>query len=179
MSPDHSQKLLALLFVHGDPISINELATILTIDELTLETSLKQVEELLSEMPFFLSRSREGISLATRPEHGDFLKTVKKSITQTPLSKSALEVLVIIMYKGGASKSYIDSIRGVNSALSLRNLIIRGIVERGEEGGTTIYKATSDTFAHLGIESLTQLPDYERFISTIENTTTELSAEGN
>lgn len=179
MSSDHSQKLLALLFVHGDPISITELATMLAIDELTLETTIKQVEELLASMPFFLTRGREGIGLATRPEHGDFLKNIKKSITQTPLSKPALEVLVIIMYKGGATKSYIDSIRGVNSALSLRNLIIRGIIERSEEGGTTVYKATNDTFAHLGIESLTQLPDYERFISTIENTTTELSAEGN
>lgn len=160
-----SSQLLALLFVHGDPISVTEVQKLLSISESDFPEILAEVTTALESMPFMIMSGSDGLSLITRSEHGELLQSVKKALASTPLSKAALETLTLIVYLGEASKSLIDSVRSVNSTLSLRNLVIRGLIEKKTVEGQAVYVPTQDTFEHLGITDITQLPQYEEFIT--------------
>src|SRR3989344_340255 len=75
------------------------------------------------------------------------------------LSRASLETLAIILYKGPISRREIDHIRGVNSGLILRSLMIRGLIERTEGTERSYsYKATLKLLEHLGITRREDLP---------------------
>ncbi|MDE2188364.1 MAG: SMC-Scp complex subunit ScpB, partial [Patescibacteria group bacterium] len=62
-------------------------------------------------------------------------------------------------------------IRGVNSQFILRNLLIRGLIERVEnpaDARSFLYKTTLDLLAHLGISKIDDLPEYEQVRKDIE-----------
>jgi chromosome segregation and condensation protein ScpB len=54
----------------------------------------------------------------------------------------------------------------------LRNLLIRGLIERGDgvegERGYS-YKPTSETLAFMGISKIEMLPEYEQVLKEIED----------
>jgi segregation and condensation protein B len=173
---NNTTSLLALLFVHGDPIARSEIQTLLNISESELDHAIEQAELLIEPMPFMIMTSKDGVSLTTKSEFGPLLQSIKKALASHPLTKSALETLTLLVYLGEATKAKIDSVRSVNSSLSLRNLIIRGLVEKSVREGQTFYRPTVETFQHLGITKPEQLPHYDEFITTfteLENQATD------
>jgi chromosome segregation and condensation protein ScpB len=58
----------------------------------------------------------------------------------------------------------LEHIRGVNCSLIIRNLLLRGLIEEknSASGEDKIYNVSLDFIRFLGIESIEQLPDYER-----------------
>ena len=79
------------------------------------------------------------------------------------LGKAGLETLSIILYRGPATRRDIDYIRGVNSQFILRNLLIRGLVEKiqnPDDQRTFFYKPTFQLLSYLGIGKLEDLPEY-------------------
>jgi segregation and condensation protein B len=173
MHTDTTQKLHALLFVHGDAMERSNICELLAITDEQLSESIAQLNQQLETTPFQISDTRSGVIMVTRPEFGEFLQHIKQSISTSPLSKSALETLTIILYKPKITKAEIDSVRGVNSTLSLRNLIMRGLIAKSVQGGVTQFESTSDTLRHLGIEHIEQLPHYAEFTESFENNRTE------
>ena len=65
----------------------------------------------------------------------EILKSIVNSEFDSELSKASLETLSIIIYKNTASRAEIDYIRGVNSSFILRNLLVRGLIEREAQRG--------------------------------------------
>ena len=80
-----------------------------------------------------------------------------------------LEVLAIVLYKGPLSKIEIDYVRGVNSVFTLRNLLVRGLVERAaiKNSGGFIYRPTFQLLQFLGVKSLEELPEKDYFAQKI------------
>jgi segregation and condensation protein B len=83
--------------------------------------------------------------------------------TKSELSQPALETLAIIAYRQPITKSQIESLRGVASDQTLRNLLGRGlIVEDGHAdlpGKPRLYR-TNTTFLQLfGLTRPQDLPD--------------------
>ena len=101
--------------------------------------------------------------MATASESAEILKSVIKSEFDSELSKASLETLSIILYKNTASRAEIDYIRGVNSSFILRNLLVRGLIEREVKRGedrSYVYKPSLSLLEHLGVKSLEELPDF-------------------
>ena len=110
-----------------------------------------------------LVRNGNEVVLATAPESAEILREIVKSELDSELSKASLETLTIIIYKGLASRAEVDYIRGVNSSFILRNLLVRGLVEREtkrSEDKSFVYKPSVNLLEHLGVKSLEELPDY-------------------
>jgi segregation and condensation protein B len=81
------------------------------------------------------------------------------------LGKAGLETLAIILYQGPISRADIDYIRGVNSQFIVRNLLIRGLIERVDnptDARSFLYKTTLDLLSHLGISKIQDLPEYDQ-----------------
>ncbi|MHB9019910.1 MAG: SMC-Scp complex subunit ScpB [Minisyncoccota bacterium] len=149
-------KIEAVLFAYGEPISIERLGKILKITPLELETALKDLEIELSkqERGIVLIKNSEKIQLATKPELTSLLEDIIKQEFTEDLTPTALETLSIIAYAGPISRADIEYIRGVNSSFTIRNLLLRGLVERTidpKRANAYIYNASFDLIKRLGI----------------------------
>lgn len=173
--------LEALLFIHGEPISLKKAAGILNLTPEDLKTSLLELEaDLKNEFRgvyLLLEESLEKtfeskdwgsrkVQLATRPEFSDILSEFIKSEMSEELTPAALEVASLIAYLGPISRARIEYIRGVNSVFTLRGLLMRGLVEKMPDpasANTFLYKPSFDLLKHLGVSSKEELPEYQKF----------------
>jgi len=71
----------------------------------------------------------------------------------------------LIAYLGPISRAQIDYFRGVNSSFILRNLLMRGLIERVSESAdrSYSYQISFDLLKHLGISKIEDLPDYLKY----------------
>ena len=109
---------------------------------------------------------REKVQLATKPEWNAILESFVKEELTEDLSPASLETLSIISYLGPISRTRIEYLRGVNSSVILRSLMIRGLVERfadPEHPAGFLYRLTFDAMKHLGIQQKEDLPDFAKF----------------
>lgn len=102
--------------------------------------------------------------LVSAPENAELIKSFVKDEVAGELTRPSLEALTIIAYRGPISKIDLDRIRGVNCGMILRNLLIRGLIEAKEDlkKRETYYSVTLDFIRFLGLNEISELPDYER-----------------
>ena len=166
-----TQKIESYLFYTGEPYALKKLAQVFEVSVSEVDEALLELENALTDRGIVLMRNGDEVMLATRPEMSDLIQSIKKQELSDPLSKAALETLTIILYKNGATKPEIDFIRGVNSQFMLRNLLVRGLVEKipnEDDKRITKYRATFDTLRYLGISNISELPHFEAFAKEIE-----------
>ena len=160
--------LEALLFIHGEPLSYKKIQSVLGIEKEELKVVIKELEVDLENdgRGLQLVSDREKIQLATKPEFNTILESFMKEEISEDLSPASLEALSIIAYLGPISRARLEYLRGVNSIVILRSLMIRGLVERfpdPEHPASFLSRGTFDLMKHLGIKEKEGLPDYEKF----------------
>ena len=82
-----------------------------------------------------------------------------------------METLAIIIYRQPISKVEIENIRGVNSQYILRQLLIRGLIEKvasTTDRRSQNYQPTIELMQHLGIKDMKELPDFEELTKNIQ-----------
>jgi segregation and condensation protein B len=163
--------LEALLFAAGEPMEKKELEKLLGLSKDKLEKALEGLKMALEGHGIACIDSGEEVEIRTAPEAADIVKKLRESELSKDLGKAGLETLAVIAYRNGSTRSEIDWVRGVNSSTSLRNLLLRGLVE-GEEDPTDRrrirYGITPDALAHLGIKNSKELPRYDELSEKAE-----------
>lgn len=160
--------LEALLFIHGEPLTYKKIQTVLEIEKEELEALVAELKADLesADRGLQLVSDREKIQLATKPEFNGILESFMKEEISEDLTPASLEALSIIAYLGPISRARLEYLRGVNSIVILRSLMIRGLVERfpdPEHPASFLYRGTFDLMKHLGIKEKEDLPDFEKF----------------
>jgi len=157
-------KLEAILFWKGEPVNKKKLLSILECSNEELEQAITELENNLSTRGIRIIKNDDELEIRTAPEVSGLIEKLTKEELIRDLGKAGLETLSIILYKGPIKRSEIDYIRGVNSSFIIRNLLIRGLIERSNEkegdGRGYYYKATIDLLAHLGVSKIEDLPEY-------------------
>lgn len=156
-------QLESILFLKGEPVSVKWLVEIVGKNEEEVKTSLGILSKDLENRGIKLVRNGDDVVLATAPESAEIVKKIVEAEINSDLSKASLETLSIIIYKGTASRAEIDYIRGVNSSFIVRNLLVRGLVEKQserDENRNYVYKPSLSLLENLGIKSLEELPDF-------------------
>lgn len=171
----------SILFVSLRPLSVRKLA-------LQLDVSISDTKEALQELLNYYPLERgivlvvhnDNAQLVTNPLSSEIVRMFLKVDQTSDLTRSAIETLSIIAYRGPITKEEIEQIRGVNCSIALRNLTIRGLIESKEESqsGSSSYFVTFDFLRHLGINSNEHLPEFEYF-RTQSFTNTNLSSQDN
>lgn len=162
---NHIAALEALLFIHGEPLALARAAEHLGRSE---EEILTAAQELASrydsqDCGLRLLIYGERLQIVTKSAYAHFLEKFIKDELSEELTPATLETLSIIAYLGPVSRSRIEYLRGVNSVFTLRNLMLRGLIERTsekEKTGNVLYRLTPDCLRHLGVASLEELPQY-------------------
>ena len=158
------QKIEAILFFKGEPVSIKKLGDILKVSKEELGEAIIELNNNLKERGVVLLEKGDEITLGTNPELSSLIENLQKEELNKELSKASLETLSIVLYKNGVTRAEIDYIRGVNSSFTLRMLSIRGLVEKtvdARDNRRYIYKPTFELLSYLGIKNVLELPEYE------------------
>ncbi|MBU2632958.1 SMC-Scp complex subunit ScpB [Patescibacteria group bacterium] len=169
-----SNHIEALLFLSGKPLSIKEICKILDKKEREINEAILDLEKELNGRGIRLLKADANIMLGTAPESDEYCKSLIKEELDRNLGRAGLETLAIIIYKnegGGVSRNDIDRIRGVNSAFTLGNLAIRGLVDRKinpKDKRSFVYKPSVRLFQFLGITKKEDLPEFEKFSEQIK-----------
>lgn len=163
-----AQIIEGLLFYFGDTISITTLATYTKKSEEEVREALTILKEELVERGLVLVVQNEKVALATHPDISTILTSIQKEELEGELSKAAQEVLSIVLYAGPISKGYIDYIRGVNSTVSVRNLVARGLIEKKEAGSRSQYVVTTDFLMSLGVNTPESIEGYQDIRNKLE-----------
>lgn len=154
----------AMLFVSGDPITLESIKGILDIPE----ADIKQVvNELIAE---YRERDRgllileiaQGYQMVTNPLCAKLLRKFTNAATSNKLSMPALETLAIIAYKQPIIKAEIEQIRGVNSDGVIKSLLDKRLIkivgQREAPGKPMLYGTTKEFLQYFGLKDLTELP---------------------
>ena len=166
-----SAQIEAILFWKAEPISIKKLAALLNSDTTATLAGLQELETTLKDRGLTLVRTDEEVMLGTAKELSSLIEQLTKEELNRDLGKAGLETLSIILYQGPISRADIDYIRGVNSQFIVRNLLIRGLIERVDnpkDARSFLYKTTLQLLSHLGISKVEDLPEYNQVRTDIE-----------
>jgi len=161
----------AVLFYKAEPIKKSVLTEFFNISDEALQLSLETLSTQLSERGVRIIITDTHVHMVTAPEASELIETLRKAELKTDIGKAGAETLAIILYRGPISRIEVDRIRGVNSTFIIRNLLIRGLVERRNNPKDTRsfhYAVTPTLLAHLGISKREELPDFEAILNTLD-----------
>ena len=169
---DLDKKIEAILFWKGEPMKLKKLADMFSVPEDEIKTAIIFLKDNLYNRGVALIEKEDEVMLATAPEFGDIIENLTKDELSKDLGKASLETLSIVLYQGPIKRSELDYIRGVNSQFILRNLLVRGLIEKitdPKDARTFVYKPSFELLAHLGVKSIEELPEYEAVRKDIES----------
>lgn len=166
MTPELVRNLEAMLFISSKPLSSSKLSQITGVSE---DEIIEAVEELRKryakeERGMQILRQSNQFQMMTNPACATAVSTLYHDELAGELSRPSLETLTIIAYRGPIRKVELDQIRGVNCALILRNLLLRGLIEVDDEQNDAFdrrYSVTMEFLRHMGLRSVDELPDYK------------------
>ncbi len=156
----------SILFSTGEPMAIGKLANTLGQNENSVRTAIEDLKNDYesNKRGLRIIKKNNKVQLVSSPEHSRYVEKLIKDDLQEDLTPASLEALAIIAYRGPITRAEIEEIRGVNSSFILRNLLIRGLVEREghpEDARAYVYKISFDFLRKLGLDSIEKLPDYK------------------
>ena len=156
------KKIEAILFHKAEAVKVTELAKILETSQDNIEEALKDLEKKIDGRGVTLIKNNNAVMLGTTPETAMIIEKLIKDELDKDLGKAGLETLSIVLYHGPIKRSEIDYIRGVNSSYILRNMVMRGLVERinVSESRSFVYRPTFELLAYLGVSCVEELSEY-------------------
>jgi len=160
-----------LLFASCEPLALNKMIELLNSSKEEIETS---ISELLFDYQNdnrcldIIKKGNEGqilYQLVTNKNISVLVQKLNNTVLEGDLTKGALEVLSIVIYRGPLNRSEIDEVRGVNSSYILRALTLRGLINRYQNPNRKseyLYEVSFDLMKHLGLNDVASLPEYEK-----------------
>jgi segregation and condensation protein B len=169
--PKLKSQILSILFVASKPVAIKELLEVLEITEEELRQVIGELVAANQTSGIIVLAHDRKLQLASNPDNSSVVKKFLSLELREKLSEAALETLAIILYRQPVSKVDIENIRGVNSQYTLRQLLIRGLIEKIQSPSDRrmqLYKTTLEFMQHLGVKDMKDLPDFEELTKSIE-----------
>jgi len=184
MNPSAEQlaALEAALFAYGEPMPRATLVELLDIKPEQLDGLVAAYKASLeSDTARGLTLLDQGktVQLVTKPAGSNIVSSLFKAEVAEELTQAALETLALVTYFGPLQRSKLEYIRGVNSAFTLRNLLVRGLIERVPEAGRTgsyQYQASADLLRHVGVRGKEELPDFATLQELLSRTDEQQAA---
>lgn len=173
------ERLETIIFLSKDPLSVEELSKFFNIDCIEMKTSILKLKENRRETGINIKIENDFVSLVSNPLFGEDVKNFfNPEMKLKKLSKSAMETLAIIAYKGPITKGEIEKIRGVGVEKVMSNLLEKNLIyisgKKKSIGTPNLYEVTEDFYSYLNIQKKDELPGYEQFekielVNKIEN----------
>jgi segregation and condensation protein B len=160
---NHGAQVESILFVASKPVAIRKLAQAVGVGD---EDMARIIEELKVKYNHAASGIHiftvdDDVQMGTNPAHAEAIDGFVKDEVAGELTKAQLETLTVIAYRGPVTRPELEQIRGVNCALIIRNLLMRGLVaEKEDDQVLPTYTVSFEALRHLGIRDVSELPEY-------------------
>ena len=168
--PSIKSKVESLLFISNQPLTVKKLVKSTKAEKEKVEQAIRELSSEYKEKQggILIQKIGDKVQMATTDDNSKLVKDYIKEETTGDLSKPAIETLTIIAYRGPVSRAELEQIRGVNCAIILRNLLIRGLIEQKQDSKKMqmIYNITFDFLKFLGLSQQSELPDYDKLNSS-------------
>ncbi len=171
MKNDLTNKIEAVLFYLAEPVSVGFLAKTLEVSKDKIISAVEELKGSLALSGIRVVVNSDEIVLTTAPELSGLIEKIIKEERERDLGRAGIETLSIIAYRGFITKKEIEYIRGVNSQYALRNLLLRGLIEKKankSDERSVGYSITGDTLRFLGLGHISELPEYETMNRELE-----------
>ena len=166
--------LEAMMFVSGDLLSAKDASEVLGVGK-------NEAIELFHELKKEYDEDERGIRIrevnnsfqfVTDEGQEVYIRKLCTPVKVKRLSQAALEVLAIVAYKQPVTRGEIDSIRGIKCERVLDGLISKGLINitgRSDGVGRPLLYGTTDEFLKkFGLETLSDLPDFDDYSEDIQ-----------
>ena len=159
----------AILFAAGYPVPYKKIADALGLTASDVRTLVEHMEPT-----FNAPDAHRGVQLllfpdtcqiCTREQFAPYIREVLGVRRGGNLSAASMEVLAVIAYNQPVTRTFIDTVRGVDSAYAVNSLLDKELIHavgRLEVVGRPMLYGTTDKFLRVfGISSLEELPATE------------------
>lgn len=151
------QKIITLLFLSGEAMKIESLATLLGTTKDEVEKHVDEAGNALTSIGLALLKTSDGLSIVTQSVQAPVVEAFWKEELQGDLTPATLQVLTLVAYMGAPTREEISYVRGVQSSQSIRTLTVRGLISRNGE----VCTLTAEAMKELGVAKVEELPDYD------------------
>ena len=153
-----------ILFASGEPVQAERIAAVLGVDcNLVLDTAARMADRYgFERRGIRLVRINNSLQLCSAPEYAGYIRRALETRKPPQLTQPALEVLAIVAYFQPVTRTYIEQVRGVDSAYTVNLLQERGLIEQcgrlSVPGRPALFRTTDAFLRTFCIESIDELP---------------------
>jgi segregation and condensation protein B len=159
----------AILFAAGYPVRYDKIAEVLGIGisetKHLIENMAETFQSETSPRGLRLLMFPDTCQLCTKEQYLPYIREALGIRRGGNLSASSMEVLAVIAYAQPVTRSYIDTVRGVDSSYAVNALLDKELIEacgRLDAPGRPMLYATTEKFLRVfGMTSLADLPQTE------------------
>lgn len=158
----------SILFVSGDPVSIDKLADICNCSKNAVLEALKSLTDRYAGNPWGgleIRKTEDSYAIMTRPSQKKILDRMFGPRNVPPLSQASYETLAVIAYNQPCTRAQVELVRGVSSDSIISRLLDRGWIEEAGNldapGRPSLFKTSRKFLTEFGIESVKDLPPLE------------------
>ncbi len=177
---DLTLRIEAVLFYKTEPFAFTALAEFLDVGEEEIREACARLQEARQASGLRIVMTDKEVELVTAPELSELIEKLRKDELSRDIGKAGAETLSIILYRGPLTRADVDRIRGVNSTFIIRNLLVRGLIEKRDnpkDSRSALYAGTPLLYTHLGITKREELPDFETIMNTLDTFEQNLEKE--
>lgn len=162
------EKVEAIIFLAKEMVTVQELAQFYAMENFEMEEVLHSLREKRKNNGINLKIENGVVFLVSNPLFGfDVKRFFNPEMKLKKLSRSAMETLAIIAYKGPVTKAEIEQIRGAGADKTMANLLERKLIyisgKKKSIGTPNLYEVTKDFYSYLNIHGREELPGSEQF----------------
>lgn len=158
----------SILFVSGDPVSVDKLANVCNVSKSAVTEALKALMERYSGNPWSgleIRKTEDSYAIMTRPSQKKILDRMFGPGQVPPLSQASYETLAVIAYNQPCTRGQVELVRGVSSDSIISRLLDRGWIEEAGNldapGRPSLFRTSRKFLTEFGIESVKDLPPLE------------------
>ena len=185
ISDQTKEVLEAVLFAAGHPLTYEKLAAVFEISSAEAKSIVKEYAEEYNNgsvtRGLMLLVFDDCCQLCTKEDYIREIRTALGIRRGGNLSASSLETLSIISYNQPVTRTYIDTVRGVDSSYAVNSLVERGLIESKSRldapGRPMLYTTTPAFLRCFGLSSLDDLPKLSESETSLFDSLKEMGGE--
>ena len=174
----------AILFAAGHPVEYSKIAETLAMTQRDARriaehmAASRNADETSGIMMLIFDDSCQ---LCTREDYLPYVREALGIRRGGNLSASSLETLSVIAYNQPVTRTFVDNVRGVDSAYAVNSLLDKELIEvvgRLDAPGRPMLFGTTEKFLRVfGLSSISELPEAESVEAAMESAAQEEQTE--
>ncbi|MBD3300615.1 MAG: hypothetical protein GF347_04660 [Candidatus Moranbacteria bacterium] len=156
--------IVSVLFVLDEPVEAERLGRVLNEEPKKITRAIKFYADSLEAVGLAIIKAGKKFQLAADKKNFKYLERLFDGGKKFKPGKASLEILAIVAYKPGITREQIDLIRGVNSYYTIRDLMVKGLIEysKGDKKKLRGIYPSLKLLQTLGVRRLSELDDFQK-----------------